>query len=129
MFKRKPAALRAAAASIGVAGLLLVGFTAPAEAASGPHLLTVHVGSGNCPWGYSSVKSVQLAVVPSISHIAYPVAGDHETFNVPGGSWTATIAGTINCNRSWWNPFGPKVTGGEFHSQAYFGSATRDIWV
>lgn len=130
MFKRKRAALRAAAAAVGVAGLLTAGFAAPAEAAYyGPHLLTVHVNSNNCPWGYSSVKSVQLAVVPSLNGIPYPVAGNHETFNVPGGSYTATIAGWINCNKAWWNWWGPGVSGGSVTTQAYYSWTTRDVWI
>lgn len=48
MFKRKRAALRAAAASVGVAGLLLAGFSAPAAQAyscSGYHIIPYSDGS------------------------------------------------------------------------------------
>lgn len=129
MSKLKCSAIRTAVTAAGVAGLVLAGSAAPAQAA-GSHPLTVHVSGNNCPTGYGGgIKSVQLAVVPSSSSNPYPVLGDSQTFTVPGTAGLYTIAGRITCGRSWWNIWAPKVTGANLTKWVSLTSTQRDVYV
>ncbi|WP_427017460.1 hypothetical protein ACQCSX_02190 [Pseudarthrobacter sp. P1] len=115
MFKLKHPVIRTAAASAGVAG---------------SHLLTVHVSRSNWPAGYGGgVKSVQLAVVPSSKSAPYPVAGDSETFTIPGTAQLYTIAGGITCGRSWWNSPAPSVPSTNLTKWVQLSSTQRDMYV
>ena len=116
------------AASLFITPLLLAGASPPAEAASS-HVLTVHISSRNCPWGYSSVSSVRVALIPSLDGIPGRSGGNKAAFNVPSGQQAATISGTVYCSPDWWNLFGPRVGSREFHALSSFSSSTRNIYV
>jgi hypothetical protein len=129
VFKLKRSVIRTAAASVGVAGLILAGSVLPAQAA-GSHLLTVHVSTSNCPWGYGGgVKSVQLGVVPSSSINRYPVAGSAQTFTVPGRAQLFTIAGNITCGKSGWNIFGKAATNAYLIKYVNLTATQRHVYV